>query len=97
MTFTCGIKGSLQSLQQGLDFRHVFLQGLTIEERVDFGSFMPMLTIHCHQPGKAMVHWLSGKTTTIEQQFSKCPQNTKSVFKEAFVALDIFNTRIYPP
>ena len=56
MDFTCGIKGSLQGLHEGLDFRHVFLQGLASEEGVDFGSFMAMLTIHRHQPGKAMVH-----------------------------------------
>lgn len=54
--FTCGVKRSLQRLHNGLDFRHILLQGLSSEEGVDLGSFMTVLTIYRHQPGKAVIN-----------------------------------------
>lgn len=53
---TCRSEGSLQGLYEGLDFRHSIQQGLSWEERVDLGGFVAMLTINCHQPGKAVIN-----------------------------------------
>lgn len=53
---TWGAEGALQALHQGLDLRHAVQRGVSSEEGVDFRSFVTMLTVGCHQPGKAMIN-----------------------------------------
>lgn len=95
MGFTCGIKGSLQSLHKSLDFRHILLQGLSSKEGVDFGSFMTMFTIYCHQPGKSMINYFRGEESNTNS-LGNAHKPQKLVFQRSLVAFDIFNALLLP-
>lgn len=91
MGFTCGIKGSLQGLHKSLDFRHILLQGLSSKEGVDFGSFVTMFTIYCHQPGKSMINYFRGEESNTNS-LGNAHKPQKLVFQRSLVAFDIINS-----
>lgn len=95
MGFTCGIKGSLQGLHKSLDFRHILLQGLSSEEGVDFGSFMTMFTIYCHQPGKSMINYFRGGESNTNS-LGNAHKTQKLVFQRSLAAFSIFNALLLP-